>query len=164
MKKILIILMLFSFINMQAFCYATNSIYIQNISKKQATEAILNNKLRENWTVLNANEYSILLRQNMTGMNRVLFGSDFNPTPERRLQYNLVQNGNGIVISINGEIVTNPRSGYEKAITCSEESILQEIDYLNKLFNGYYSYGIDYVKWFKTVIVTNVYTSMEGGF
>lgn len=157
MKNFILFLLLFTGLNIPTFAHASNSIFIPNIQRKQAIDTIVENKINEHWNVLNVNDYAITLKRNMNSMlATAAFGTGFNPTPEERLQFNVVQKDNGIIISVDGQIVTNPQSGYEHGVSYGYARIQEEINELTKIFLGYYTYGIEYGKLVHVAIITKV--------
>ena len=139
MKKVIILLLLLVTFSGQAFANA--SITINNVDPKNVKENILSNLTLKGhqFRVESVNEYSMVLLYVGT-VDIGLFGSG---TQESRVTYNLIPNGENLILSV-GEIVTtiNNQTGgrqtYPSGNEIYELSFLQEI---KAYFNGKYLYG-----------------------
>lgn len=120
MKKLKIImllsaiLVLFSFTIVQA--QKTYSVEICNVEKKAVIDFIANNAVKNGVTILTINDYQLILKKDDDRfMDKMLYGSRFNRTPEIRISFNFSQNGNNVIVSVESRMVTNPNSAYEKS-------------------------------------------------
>ena len=82
---------------------------------ERATVAyIMNDALNRGYTIRKQTDSMIMMERPITEvMYRVLFGSRYNSTPNPRVIFNIINNGDRTRIVGDIAIVTNPGSGYE---------------------------------------------------
>jgi len=155
MKKILISLVVVFCLAIVSIAQTNNSIFIPNITKEKVKQVIVAKTMQNNWAVKNDNNYSLdiyKIKDDATSM--FLYGSDFNMRPEDRVHFNILERNNGVQITFNANVVTNPGSGYEKPTNAPLlESSMEKI--LKDLFLGNYSYNLKYTVKNKYVLVSD---------
>lgn len=139
MKKVIILLLLLVAFSGQAF--ATASITINNVEPKVVKENILSNLALKghNFRVESVNEYSMVILY-VNSVDIGLFGSG---TQESRVTYNLIPNGENLILSV-GELVTTINNQTGGRQTTPAGNAIYELSFLQEIkayFNGRYLYG-----------------------
>lgn len=174
LKKILLMLVLF--ISAQCFCFAQSSIFVPNVTKKQITDALVKDRIEHNWNVATQTDYSIsFYKKSDSAGYSYSYNTDNNNVTDK-LQYNIVESNGGVTIAVAGQTVTRnsgsttqsdtyTNTGYNKTTTTTSNSTTEdytqskiddEIEYLRRLFVGYYTYWVQYGKMLKLVHVQYV--------
>jgi hypothetical protein len=90
-------------------------IVIPGATAKSIIDTVAGMKLGEGFRVLTVNDYTLVIAKDIDDSTaRLIYGSNYNRTPEARITYNFVGIGNGTKVFIRSEMVTNPRSPYEE--------------------------------------------------
>jgi membrane-associated protease RseP (regulator of RpoE activity) len=98
-------------------------IFITDTPKKEITNAIINTMLTWDFQLQKSDEYILVFGKKNTDIaTSLLLGSRYDPTPEWRYTFNLVESGYGIRIIGNIVSVTNPGSAFEKQMDFSKQS------------------------------------------
>ena len=88
---------------------------IQNATKKQVMDAIINRELSKSWDLKSQSDSLLVFSHKVTGFAAALaYGSQYDSTPEQRGTFTLVDSGNVIRVLLKVEMVTNPGSAYER--------------------------------------------------
>jgi hypothetical protein len=99
--------------------FATRSgrpeITVGSLTKPAAIEALIAATADEGWTLRSMSAYLVVVARQMTDWGRFLLGSAFNPNPEWRESFTLLQVGDSIRIVGSVAIIRNPGSAYEAA-------------------------------------------------
>ncbi|MDG4475644.1 hypothetical protein [Thiovibrio frasassiensis] len=96
---------------------------IPNGQKKAVIDKITNMMLGRGYKIKNINEYSAVFGKPLQSTGAaILFGSQFNTTPEGRISYNIVDTTKGVRVIGTLEVVTNPGSGLERVTDLSQNS------------------------------------------
>lgn len=140
-RLITLVSLLFVFTNT---CTANTPVVvdIENVDKKAIAEFIVNDMVKQGFNIMNTNEYQVSFRRDVTNFwAQVLYGSQFNSTPELRTYFNLSQSGVNTRITADIKVVTNPNSGFENYTVVTNNKWQEYLDGIKKYFNGYSSYG-----------------------
>jgi predicted metalloprotease with PDZ domain len=142
MKKFFLILTL---LFIASVCYAANQLFnteIQDADKKTAMDAIVQYMQDKGFTILTVNDYQLAFRKDARGLAKFLLGSKFNSTPEERIYFNIAQIGQSIKITLEGKMVVNPNSGFEKPTSLHLPVYQTYLDDIKAKFNGCTKFGI----------------------
>lgn len=173
LKKIFCILILF--ITAQCFCLAQSSIFVPNVTKKQISDALVKDRIEHSWNVANQTDYSITFYKKSDGSDYTYYNNTDNNVTDK-LQYNIVEDNGGVTISVAGQTITKnggsttqtgtyTNTGYNNTTTTTTntttvdygaDKIDNEIEYLKRLFVGYYTFWVQYGKYLKLVHVQYV--------
>jgi len=74
--------------------------------------------------------------------DRLLYGSNYNRTPEYRLICNFTMNGTVVKVTMEPKTVTNPGGAYESYTPIKDGTLLGYLNGLNHYFNSYIDTGI----------------------
>jgi C-terminal processing protease CtpA/Prc len=133
------------------------TLFIENAKKERVLNAIVQMSIEKNWNIINQTDYSISVTRKIDSSWRQLKSrSEVNPYPEDKIQFNLVQKNNGVILSFFGGVMSNPNNPYERADSYSLKQLEELYNELNNAFSGYYSYGFEIEKKFGYFYVKNV--------
>jgi hypothetical protein len=90
-------------------------ILIANVSKKQVIDRIVASKLEKGVKIKSITDYAVIVAGKVDSFwARFAYGSRYDPTPEARITYTVVETGTGVKVFSRAEMVTNPGSGFER--------------------------------------------------
>ncbi|AQV94783.1 hypothetical protein BJN34_12920 [Cupriavidus necator] len=93
---------------------------IPNTNRRQVIDAIVDMAHHGDARVKSATDYSVVLGRKMDGSSAgdfvaaVLFGSNYDRTPEARTTFNVLELSGGTKVYASADLVTNPGSAYER--------------------------------------------------
>lgn len=124
MKKLLLSLLLMLACSLPVQAAERYSVDLENVKKKDAIDFIVNDLIYRGFSIMTINDYQIIMRKDADDFaSKALYGSDFNRTPEFRLEINLAQLSNDLKLVAFEKIVTNPNSAYEKSSSSDDPEI-----------------------------------------
>jgi hypothetical protein len=92
-------------------------IIISNVTRKAVIDRLIEAKLQMGMQLKSVSDYSVVFGQKADTSNfmaSLAYGSRYDPTPEARITYNVVEIANGVRVFSRLEVVTNPGSGFER--------------------------------------------------
>ncbi len=93
---------------------------IQNVSKKEVTDALVNEMLSRGFTIKNVTDYTVVFAKPLDSFTAIaLFGSQYDATPEHRPTFMLVQSATDVRLVLTNLIITNPGSAFERVTDAS---------------------------------------------
>lgn len=102
-------------------------ILIAGKTRKQVADAIVNRALTKGWTIKSTDQYNIVVRKQLDGFGALFFGSGWNPYPDGRITYTLIESEPGIRVVAHPEVVTNPGSAYEQTTDASQGRTAEDL-------------------------------------
>ncbi|EYS89485.1 hypothetical protein CF68_33205 [Cupriavidus sp. SK-4] len=93
---------------------------IPNTNRRQVIDAIVDMAHQSEARVKSATDYSVVLGRKMDGNSAgdfvaaVLFGSNYDRTPEARTTFNVLELSGGTKVYASADLVTNPGSAFER--------------------------------------------------
>lgn len=156
--KLLYIFLISIFLSLNTLkCLCNGTTTIINTNKKDVIQYILEFSIPSGWTIINVNDYQVSIKRDEKDLLKsFMYGSTFNVTPETRFIFNLVENKNNVIINVEGKIVTNPNSGFEKYTNYPDKLLQEFVNRIAKAFEGYWGYGFDLDKKIINYYVTDV--------
>ena len=115
---------------------------VDGVTKQEVIDVMLDSVLASGAKIESVNDHGIVVSKEAGGIGIVLvYGSGYDPKPDIRAHFYVVDTMDGVKIYAQGEIVTNPGSAYErkKDVTDSYNNDLQSA--LTKLKNKLTSKG-----------------------
>ena len=101
-------------------------VIIYNVEKKDVVYVIINSLLSAGYSLKSQNEYNLVMTKRYDNPKDVgvalLMGSQYDPFPEHRVSFNLLNYSNGIRIITDVWMVTNPGSAFERITNLSTNS------------------------------------------
>jgi hypothetical protein len=142
MKKIILALLLLLLIFAQIVS-ANAAVTIQDVDKKIVVDYLVKDWLTKGFSILSTTDYQISFRKSNPDTK---FEFWFGVNSEARAIFNIVQNGNDVLVTHEFQAVSDAGSGRERT-TVLERKEMQE--YLNRVkyyFNGRIGYGLTFAK------------------
>lgn len=93
---------------------------IPNTTRRQVVDAIVDLAHQGKGRVKSVSDYSVVIGRKMDGsasgdfIAGVLFGSNYDRTPEARATFNVLEYSGGTKVYASSDLVTNPGSGFER--------------------------------------------------
>lgn len=87
---------------------------IVGIEKNKLVNSINNEMVNQGYNIEETSDYKLVYEKNTDETTAIFYGSDFNSTPKYRITINMVIYEDKIRTIATIEIVTNPRSAFEK--------------------------------------------------
>lgn len=118
-------------------------IVIRDASRKAVIDRIVAVKLEKGLQVKSVTDYGIVVTKKIdhSFMASLLYGSQYDSTPEARITYNVVEVPEGIRVFSRTEMITNPGSGFERVSDVTEQVSQQMMDELQQLRAGFATQG-----------------------
>lgn len=93
---------------------------IQDKTKKEVTDALVGEMLSRGFTIKSVTDYTVVFTKPLDSFAAaLLFGSNYDVTPEHRPSFMLVESSAGVRIVLTNQIVTNPGSAFERVTDAS---------------------------------------------
>lgn len=90
-------------------------VFIEGATKAQVMELLVIEVMGWGYSVSEQTDFSLLFIKDADDLgSQLLFGSQYNSTPQKQLRCTLAQTGSGVNLVGRFAIVTNPGSGFEK--------------------------------------------------
>jgi hypothetical protein len=96
---------------------------ISGVTKKQVIDGITYRMVLKGFQVKSTSDYMVVVgKKTENAAALILLGSRWDPTPEERIAFNIVEVGPGVRVIANIMYVTNPGSGFERVTDTSTQS------------------------------------------
>lgn len=103
---------------------------IPGVSKKQAVDAIITREMEKGWDLKTQTDSMLVFGKRINNLGAaLLFGSQYDRTPEGRLRFTLVETESGVKIYVKIEMITNPGSAYERVTEGTSAEDLEKGQY-----------------------------------
>jgi hypothetical protein len=97
-------------------------IVISDVSKKDVSDAIVNAMMTLDFQIVKLDDYRLVFGKKDNSTAALLLGSRYDPQPEMRYTYTLMDFANGIRVMVNIAEITNPGSAFEKSTDFSKST------------------------------------------
>jgi membrane-associated protease RseP (regulator of RpoE activity) len=105
-------------------------VIISNATKKEIINAIINYMLNLKYQIHSQSDHLIVFSQRIKSFAAgLIYGSRYDPTPESRISFTLVENNSNIRVIGTAEIITNPGSAFERRNINPNQNELQDLLY-----------------------------------
>lgn len=113
----------------------TPEIAIHNVTRKQVIDKIVEWKLEKQMKIKSVNDYGVVAGKivDPKSFASILYASSYDPNPESRIIYNVVEVDGGVRVFSRCEIVTNPNSPFEHINDTTRDCRSKLQDELHKL-------------------------------
>jgi hypothetical protein len=93
-------------------------VFIEGVTKKEVLNPIVTAMMKVGASIVRQSDYEMVFGKPYKGMvAMILAGSTYNPTPEDRAVFSIVEETNGVRLFLTEQIVTNPNSPFERVTT-----------------------------------------------
>ena len=93
---------------------------IKNATKKDVTDALVSQMASQGFTIKSVSDYNVVFSKALDSFSaQLLFGSQYDVTPEHRPSFMVVETGDAVRIVLTNLIITNPGSAFERVTDAS---------------------------------------------